>query len=128
MSRSKQHASAAERQRAYRERRNVTPTSDAVTIGPVTIGPAVTVGVTQPVTALIPVRHQPHVPLSIFQGRGSPRTYHGASYVLIARSVPALVAGQCADDAYAVIPADDWAARLDQRCAHGLQGWACHAC
>ena len=80
------------------------------------------------VAGLTPVRHQPHVPLSIFSGRGSPRTYHGQSYVLIARSAPALVAGQYAEDAYAVIPATDWAARLDQRCAHGLQGWACHAC
>ena len=26
------------------------------------------------------------------------------------------------------LPFDDWAARLDRRCTHGLQGWACHAC
>lgn len=81
---------------------------------------------------LVPVRHQPHVPLSLFDSvrRGTPRTHtDGHSYVLVARGAPSLVDGQVYDpDAYAVIPVADWRARLGRRCAHGFAGWACHAC
>ena len=135
MGRPKKYASAADRTAAYKARKsnvtvkapsNVTFSGDETHNVTGEVVSAATAAA--PVTGLPPVRHQSHVPLSIFAGRGSPRTYQGQSYVLIARSVQALVAGQCTDDAYAVIPAADWEARLDHRCAHGLQGWACHAC
>lgn len=68
----------------------------------------------------VPFRHQPHVPLALFDGagRGSRRTHtDGRAYVLVAR-----------DDEHAVVTAADWGARLGQRCTHGHAGWSCHTC
>lgn len=66
----------------------------------------------------------PHVgPLWVGAGRGTPRTYQGARYVLVAR-------GTVDPDQpeHGVVTLADWTARLAQRCEHGHAGWACHTC
>lgn len=66
-----------------------------------------------------------NVPLALFDGcgRGTVRTHtDGRRYVMVSRHVGPDV-GELG-----VVTHADWLARLDQRCAHGHAGWACHAC
>ena len=136
MSRQGKYGSASERQAAYRARRsaNVTQASDNVTDAANVTRPAVTIeaaNVTEsaPRTdcGFVAFRDQPHVPhdgpLWAGAGRGTPRTYQGARYVLVAR-------GTVDPDQpeHGVVTLADWSARLAQRCAHSLAGWSCHAC
>ena len=70
-------------------------------------------------------RHQPHVPMSLFDGagRGSPRRHtDGRDYVLVSRH-----AGSDLGE-LGIVSAADWSARLNQSCEHGQAGWACHGC
>lgn len=153
MARPKKYASAAERQAAWRAKRNVTPadvvqadnvTNDNVTTDatPVPYGqPAVLYDVRAerrlrdgaPAKAMasdgfVSFRDQPHVPhdgpLWIGAGRGTSREYKGEHYVLVSRSVRE--AGE--DDRHGVVTDADWNARLPRTCWHGLKGWACHVC
>lgn len=65
------------------------------------------------------------VPLALFEGcgRGTVRTHtDGRRYVMVARHDGPDVGER------GVVAHADWLARLDQRCAHGLAGWSCHAC
>ena len=73
----------------------------------------------------IPFRHQPHVPMALFNGtgRGSPRTHSdGKSYVLVSRH-----AGSDLGE-LGIVSAHDWHGRLAKRCGHGHHGWSCHTC
>lgn len=135
MGRPKKYADAAARKAALQraKRDALTPNVDALT--PVEALMPHEVEALTPAPGddtLIPVRHQSHVPIALFDSvrRGTPRTHtDGKSYVMIARSAPSLIDGHVYDDdAYAVIPAADWHTRLGQRCEHGYSGWACHAC
>ena len=68
--------------------------------------------------------HVPHVgPLWAGAGRGTPRTYQGARFVLVAR-------GTVDPDQpeHGVVSLADWSARLAQHCGHGFAGWSCHVC
>ena len=56
-------------------------------------------------------------------GRGTVRAYKGLHYVLVARGT-----ADPERPEHGVVSATDWHARLAQHCAHGLAGWACHAC
>ena len=159
MARPKKYASEAERQAAYRARRNVTPMADNVTIdryetpGDVTKpGDETTghdAGTDQPADAptvawVAPIRTNPdtgnrsefvafvdqtHVPRDPMappwsgSGRGMPREHNGKLFVLVARGSTDPVRPE-----HGVVTLADWHARLGQRCQHGLQGWACHAC
>ena len=74
---------------------------------------------------------QPHVPHDVTKapwvgyGRMVPVTYKGTSYVLIARHRGPVDVDAPQDG---VVTATDWHARLNQRCEHDRDGWACHAC
>ena len=144
----KRYSTAAERQAAYRAR-NVTPadtvTDQANVTPPVTIEaemkPEPDDAVTIELEALddapddagpcspgfVAFRDQSHVPhdgpLWVGAGRGTPRTYQGARYVLVAR-------GTVDPDQpeHGVVNLADWSARLAQHCAHGFAGWSCHVC
>ena len=78
-------------------------------------------------SGFVAFRDQAHVPhdgpLWAGAGRGTPRTYQGAPYVLVAR-------GTVDPDQleHGVVTLADWSARLAQHCAHSLAGWSCHAC
>lgn len=74
-------------------------------------------------SGFVAFRHQPHVPLSLFAGRGSARTHtDGRRYVMVSRHTgPDL--GELG-----VVTEADWLARLGQQCQHGHSGWACHEC
>ena len=65
-------------------------------------------------------RHQPQVPLSLFDGvgRGSPR----GGFVMVSRHEGSEF-GELG-----VVTQADWEARLRQMCEHGHRGWACHVC
>ena len=68
--------------------------------------------------------HVPHDgPLWAGSGRGTPRTYQGAQYVLVARGTVDPTRPE-----HGVVTLADWSARLTQRCGHGFAGWACHVC
>lgn len=76
-------------------------------------------------SGFVPFRHQPHVPLALFDGhgRGTVRTHtDGREYVMVSRHTGPDV-GELG-----VISAADWSARLGQLCEHGHRGWACHEC
>lgn len=118
MARPKKYSSNAERQAAFKARRNVTDTAGFVT-APVTL-PG---NVTKP--DFVPFRHQAHVPISLFDGagRGSPRAHtDGHAYVLVSRH-----AGSDLGE-LGIVSLDDWHTRTAQACEHGLRGWSCHAC
>ena len=74
-------------------------------------------------------RDQAHVPHNcmadpwIGAGRGTPRTYQGAPYVLVARGTV-----DPTQPEHGVVTLADWSARLAQHCAHGFAGWSCHVC
>ena len=71
------------------------------------------------------VPHDPKAPPWLGAGRGVVREHKGKRYVLVARH-----RGNVDLDAleHGVVTAQDFAARLDQRCEHKRIGWACHAC
>lgn len=128
MARAKKWGSEAERLAAYRSRTDSPKRTDSIR----TDSPNRTdtpIRTEAPVTpkkdGFVPYRNQPHVPLSLFDGfgRGTVRTHtDGRQYVMVSRHV-----GPDAGE-LGVVSAADWQARLDQRCTHGLAGWACHAC
>ena len=69
-------------------------------------------------------RHVPHDgPLWAGAGRGTPRTYQGARFVLVARGTV-----DPTQPEHGVVTLADWSARLAQHCAHGFAGWSCHVC
>lgn len=73
-------------------------------------------------------KHQPHVPLSLFDGagRGSPRRHaDGLSYVLVARHTGSV---DPESPELGIVTATDHRRRLNQCCPHGFYGWACHVC
>lgn len=143
MARPRQYANAAERQAAFKVRQSNVTSNETPVTKPSNETPenldaedlpenldAEDLDARPSSLAETPARHQPHVPLSLFDSvrRGTPRTHtDGHSYVLVARSAPTLSDGY-AVDAFAVVPATDWHARLDQRCGHGYDGWTCHTC
>lgn len=135
MARPRKWGSDAERQAAFKARRNVTAgfVTDPVTLlgtGNVTAGATSNVTESPIVNATIDnefvsFRHQPHVPMSLFAnaGRGSPRRHtDGRDYVLVSRH-----AGSDLGE-LGIVTLADWSARLTQRCEHGQAGWACHGC
>lgn len=133
MARPRQYSSAAERQAAFKARNNVTSAASNVTAEPSNVtedGGFVTEPVTLLPTepsnvTLAPFRHQPHVPLSLFdgQGRGTVRTHtDGRAYVMVSRH-----AGSDLGE-LGIVSATDWHARLGQHCQHGHAGWSCHTC
>lgn len=68
-------------------------------------------------------RHQPHVPIALFTGRGTIRRHaDGQGYVMVSRH-----AGSDLGE-LGVVTAADWQSRLSQRCDHGNAGWSCHTC
>lgn len=95
-----------------------------------TLSAITTVSAETQVSAITPVGDRPSptwpafspvaVPADVWvgAGRGSPRQYKGDWYVLVSRSPN--------DDAAVALA--DYDARLPLTCAHGLQGWQCHAC
>ncbi len=151
MSRPKKYASAADRQAAYRAKRNETgvtkpcyetmlrnetpvgagavtkpcdetPVEEAETL---TQAEAEAQRLDVPPSSFVPFRHQPHVPLALFDGfgRGTVRTHtDGRQYVLVSRHTGPDV-GELG-----VVSATDWSVRLAQRCEHGHAGWSCHRC
>ena len=69
-------------------------------------------------------RHVPHDgPLWAGAGRGTPRTYQGARFVLVARGTV-----DPEQPEHGVVTLADWSARLAQYCRHGFAGWSCHVC
>lgn len=123
MARPKKYASAADRQAAYRAKRNETGvTKPCYETMPCDETPCSDVPLP---SSFVPFRNQPHVPLSLFDGygRGTVRTHtDGRQYVLVSRHVGPDV-GELG-----VVSAADWSARLAQRCEHGHTGWSCHRC
>ena len=133
MGRPRKWASEAERLAAYRGGVSVRDVS--VRKGGVSVQDgSVSVRIEPPVSVqdvsvrspgFVRFRHQPHVPLSLFDGvgRGTIRTHtDGQQYVMVSRH-----AGSDLGELGIVMVAD-WQARLPQRCDHGLAGWACHSC
>lgn len=121
MARPKKYASDAERQAAHRAKRNET---DVTKPCHETLSRNETPALSRN-DSFVPFRHQPHVPLSLFDGfgRGTVRTHtDGRQYVLVSRHTGPDI-GEIG-----VVSADDWAARLGQRCEHWQAGWACHRC
>ena len=69
-------------------------------------------------------RHVPHDgPLWAGAGRGTPRTYQGARFVLVARGTV-----DPEQPEHGVVTLADWSARLAQYCRHGFAGWSCRVC
>ncbi len=85
--------------------------------------------VTDTLPGFVAFRDQPHVPHDhtvapwVGAGRGTPREYRGALYVLVARGTP-----DPAMPEHGVVTDADWHARLAQHCQHNLAGWSCHSC
>ena len=124
MARQKKWASESERLAAYRAKQSVQDNAQTVRIEPETVRIERTDSAVAPPDC-VRFRHQPHVPMSLFDGagRGSPRTHtDGNAYVLVSRH-----AGSDLGE-LGIVSAHDWHARLAQRCAHGLHGWSCHTC
>ena len=127
MSRPKKWASAADRQAAYRAKRNETGvTKPCYETMPCDETPCDETPCSDvPLPSFVPFRHQAHVPLALFDGfgRGTIRRHtDGRDYVLVSRHTGPDV-GELG-----VVSATDWSARLGQRCEHGQAGWACHRC
>lgn len=127
MSRPKKYASAADRQAAYRAKRNETgvtkPCYETLPRNETQVDAAPQRSDVQ--SSFVPFRPQAHVPLALFDGfgRGTVRRHtDGIDYVLVSRHVGPDV-GELG-----VVSAADWSARLGQRCEHGQAGWACHRC
>lgn len=120
MARPKKWGSEAERLASYRARTDSPKRTDSEPIR--TESPIRTE--TARTDSFVPYKPQ-SVPLALFEGygRGTVRQHtDGERYVMVARHDGPDV-GELG-----VVSHADWLARLDQRCAHGLAGWSCHAC